>query len=193
MRLSSEVMRIFRPKLDRRSLLKAGILVVSGCIFPYAAFGALEKKLPPDRSLSLYNLHTGESLKTVYWSRGKYISEALADINYILRDHRTGEIESIDKRLLDLLYAICKRLRNQNSFKIISGYRSPSTNALLCKTSSGVAKGSLHQQGKAVDIRLPGCQLSSLRDTAIALKGGGVGFYPKSNFVHVDVGRVRYW
>jgi uncharacterized protein YcbK (DUF882 family) len=193
MRLSSEVMRIFQLKLDRRSLLKASMLVVSGCIFPHTAIGALETKLPLDRALSFHNLHTGESLKTVYWSQGKYVSEALVDINYILRDHRTGEIESIDKRLLDLLYAIGKRLGTRNPFKIISGYRSPSTNAFLCKISSGVAKGSLHQKGKAADIRVPGCELSSLRNTAIALKAGGVGFYPQSNFVHVDVGRVRYW
>jgi uncharacterized protein YcbK (DUF882 family) len=193
MQLSSEIMRIFQRQVDRRSLLKAGMLAIGGCIFPCTAFGAFEKKLTLDRSLYLYNLHTGESLKTVYWSRGKYISEALVDINYILRDHRTGEIESIDKRLLDLLYAISKRLGTQDPFKIISGYRSPSTNAILCKRSSGVAKGSLHQKGKAADIRVPGCELSLLRNTALALKGGGVGFYPKSNFVHVDVGRVRYW
>ncbi len=193
MRFSSEVTQIFQRKIDRRTLLKAGLLAVSGCIFPSPAFGALEKQPPADRSLSLYNLHTGENLETVYWSRGRYISEALVDINFILRDHRTGEIESIDKRLLDLLYTIGKRLGTQNPFKIISGYRSPSTNSLLRKRSSGVAKGSLHQQGKAVDIRLPGCELSSLRNAAIALKGGGVGYYPHSNFVHVDVGRVRYW
>lgn len=193
MRLSSEVMRIFQGKLDRRSLLKAGILAASGCIFPYTAFGALEDQQLPNRSLSLYNLHTGENLKSVYWSRGKYISEALVDINYILRDHRTGEIESIDKRLLDLLYALGKRLGIKDSFNIVSGYRSPSTNALLHKRSSGVAKGSLHQQGKAVDIRVPGCEISSLRNAAIALKGGGVGYYPSPNFVHIDVGRVRYW
>jgi len=193
MRLSSEIMQIFQRKLDRRSLLKAGMLAVSGCIFPYTAFGALEEQLPPNRSLSLYSLHTGESLKTFYWSQGKYISEALVDINYILRDHRTREIESIDKRLLDLLYAIGKRLETKDPFKIVSGYRSPSTNTLLRKRSSGVAKGSLHQQGKAVDIRVPGCELSSLRNAAIALKGGGVGYYPSPNFVHIDVGRVRYW
>jgi uncharacterized protein YcbK (DUF882 family) len=193
MRPSSEVMQTFQRKIDRRTLLKAGMLAVSGCIFPCTAFAALEQQLPPHRSLSLYNLHTEENLETVYWSRGKYISEALVDINFILRDHRTGEIESIDKRLLDLLYAIGRRLGTQNPFKIISGYRSPSTNALLRKRSNGVAKGSLHQQGKAVDIRLPGCELSSLRNAAIALKGGGVGYYPNSNFVHVDVGRVRYW
>lgn len=193
MRLSSEVMRIFQRKLDRRSLLKAGMLAVSGCIFPYTAFGALEEQLPSNRSLSLNSLHTGESLKTVYWSRGKYISEALVDINYILRDHRTGEIESIDKRLLDLLYAIAKRLGTKDSFKIVSGYRSPSTNALLRKRSSGVAKCSLHQKGKAADIRVTSCELSSLRNAALALKGGGVGYYPSSNFVHIDVGRVRYW
>ena len=193
MRLSSEAMQIFQLKLDRRSLLKAGMLAVSGCIFPYTAFGALEEQQPPDRSLYFYNLHTGENLKTVYWSRGKYISEALVEINYILRDHRSGEIESIDKRLLDLLYTLGKRLEIKEPFNIVSGYRSPSTNALLHRRSSGVAKGSLHQKGKAVDIRAPGCELSSLRNAAIALKGGGVGYYPRSNFVHVDVGRVRYW
>ena len=193
MRLSAEVMRIFQRKLDRRSLLKAAMLAVGGCIFPYTAFGALGEQLPPDRSLSLYNLHTEENLKTVYWSRGEYIPQALVDINCILRDHRTGEITSIDKRLLDLLYAIARRLGTKDPFKIISGYRSPSTNALLRKRSSGVAKGSLHQQGKAVDIRVPGCELSSLRNAAIALKGGGVGYYPTSHFVHIDVGRVRYW
>ncbi len=193
MRLSSEVMQIFQRKLDRRTLLKAGMLAVSGCIFPCTAFAALEKQPPADRSLSLYNLHTRENLETAYWSRGEYISEALIHINYILRDHRTGEIESIDKRLLDLIYAIGRRLGTRNPFEIISGYRSPSTNALLRKRSRGVANGSLHQQGKAVDIRVPDCELSSLRNAAIALKGGGVGYYPRSNFVHVDVGRVRYW
>ena len=192
MRLSSEVMQLLKRKLDRRSLLKAGILAVSGCIFPYTAFGALAKEQPPNRSLSFYNLHTAENLKTVYWSRGKYISDALVDINYILRDHRSGEIESIDKRLLDLLYALGKRLEIKDPFNIISGYRSPSTNAFLHKRSSGVAKGSLHQLGKAVDIRVPGCELSSLRNAAIELKRGGVGYYPSANFVHVDVGRVRY-
>ena len=193
MQLSSEIMRIFQRKLDRRSLLKAGMLAIGGCIFPCAAFGAFEKKLKLDRSLYLYNLHTGESLKIVYQSQGEYVSEALVDIDYILRDHRTGEIKSIDKRLLDLLHAIGKRLGTQNPFQIISGYRSPSTNAFLRKKSSGVAKGSLHQKGKAVDIRVSDCELPSLRDTAIALKRGGVGYYSISNFVHIDVGRVRYW
>lgn len=186
-------MQIFEQELSRRNFLKTSLLTMGGCMFPCTAFGAIGRAVSPERMLSLYNLHTGESLRTIYWNQGKYIHEALADINYILRDHRTGEIESIDKRLLDLLYAIGKRLKTQNSFQIISGYRSSSTNAILRERSGGVAKGSLHVQGKAVDIRVQGCELSSLRNTAIALKGGGVGYYARSNFVHVDVGRIRYW
>ena len=186
-------MQTLERKLGRRSFLKATLLATGGCIFPYIAHGAIRKQPPIVRSLFLMNLHTEESLETVYWSRGEYIEEALVEINYLLRDHRTGEIKAIDKRLLDLLYAIRKKLETQGPFQIISGYRSPSTNALLCRRSSGVAKGSLHQKGKAADIRVPGRRLSSLRNVARDLKRGGVGYYPNANFVHVDVGRVRYW
>ena len=122
-----------------------------------------------------------------------YLLEALADINNILRDHRTGEVRSIDTRLLDLLDAICKRLQSHQPFHIISGYRSAATNALLRKRGKGVARRSLHLEGKAVDIRLPGCDLSLLCHAAMSLKQGGVGYYRRSKFVHIDVGRVRYW
>lgn len=186
-------MGICEYKLERRSFIKVGILIASTCFAPRSAIGAIRDYLSPERKLHLVNLHTGESLKTVYWSGGKYLSKALTDIDHVLRDHRTGEIRPIDTRLLDLLYVIGKRLETQRPFHIISGYRSPATNSFLRKKGYGVARHSLHMQGKAVDIRMPACDLSSLRHVAIALREGGVGYYPRANFVHVDVGRVRYW
>jgi uncharacterized protein YcbK (DUF882 family) len=180
-------------KIRRRSFLKAGALALGACVFPQALLGAIQAPLSPERSLSFYNLHTGESLKTTYWCKGEYLSEGLAQINHILRDFRTGEIKPIDTSLLDLLSMIRENMGSQEMFHLISGYRSPATNALLHEHSSGVAGHSLHMQAKAADIRLPGCSLSTLHQTAVSLKGGGVGYYPGSDFIHVDVGRVRYW
>ncbi len=129
----------------------------------------------------------------MYCANGEYIPGALTEINHILRDHRNGEVGSVDHRLLDLLHAINSRLDNSKPFHIISGFRSEQTNAMLAERSNGVAKHSLHMYGLAIDIRLPGHDLVTLRKTAIALKGGGVGYYPRSDFVHLDVGSVRYW
>lgn len=146
-----------------------------------------------ERKLSFNNLHTGETLKTVYWEKGVYVPEALSEINYILRDFRTGDMRAIDPKLLDLLYTLRGKLDARAPFSIISGYRSPKTNALLASASSGVAKRSLHMEGKAVDISLDDVGLNNLRRAAISLRKGGVGYYPASGFVHVDVGRVRTW
>jgi len=180
-------------KVGRRGFLKLGIMASVAGFSTSPALAAFQRNTSPERSLSFYNTHTRENLTVVYWSRGKYLSRALEEINYIMRDHRSGEIENIDERLLDLLCAIHTRLRGCSPFHIISGYRSPATNALLRRSSKGVAKNSMHLVGMAADIRLPGCDLSSLRGAAVKLKGGGVGYYPHSDFVHVDVGRVRYW
>jgi len=146
-----------------------------------------------NKSLSFYNTHTGESVRAVYCVDGKPCQEALRKVDYIMRDHRTGDIKTIDYRLLDLLHSISTRTETQKPFHIISGYRSPKTNALLHARSRGVARSSLHTKGKAVDIRLPEFQLSQLRKTAMNFKQGGVGYYPRSDFIHVDIGRVRYW
>lgn len=146
-----------------------------------------------ERALSFHNLHTGESLKTVYWQQGEYLEPSLEDIQRVLRDHRTNEIHDIDRKLLDLLCDLRLRLDTREPLQIISGYRSPATNALLHSLSGGVAQRSLHMDGKAVDIRIHGRELSLLRKTALAMKAGGVGYYPSSNFVHVDIGRVRSW
>lgn len=144
------------------------------------------------RTLSLHNVHTGERLTETYW-RGGYQAESLARINHLLRDWRSGEVIEIDRNLLDLLHAVSQRLGTTETFDIISGYRSPKTNANLRKKSSGVAKNSFHTKGKAMDIHLPGQGLKGLRNAAWEMQAGGVGYYAKSGFVHVDTGRVRYW
>jgi uncharacterized protein YcbK (DUF882 family) len=148
----------------------------------------------PERKLKLYNLHTGEHLSATYWVEGEYIQSELAAINKILRDHRTGKIEKIDNRLLEQLFVLQNDVEYYGSYHIISGYRSPQTNAgLRDNDNTGVAKRSLHMQGRAVDIRLPGVELKHLRQAALNLHNGGVGYYPKSNFIHLDTGRARFW
>lgn len=147
----------------------------------------------PERSLGLYNTHTGESLKTVFWADGMFVPDALADINKILRDHRTNDIAIIDPQLLILLERLTNLVSPGDALHVISGYRSPLTNQTLSDQSDGVAKHSLHMDGQAIDIRIPGRDLSLLRDGALRLQSGGVGYYPKSQFVHVDTGRVRSW
>lgn len=148
---------------------------------------------PKPRSLKLYNIHTGESLATEFFAQGRYVPEALKEANYLLRDFRTGDVEAIDPELLDLLAKLHGVLDSREPFHVISGYRSPKTNAMLRKRSSGVAKKSYHMRGKAIDVYLPDRDLALLRRAAMNLKRGGVGYYPKSGFVHIDTGRVRSW
>jgi uncharacterized protein YcbK (DUF882 family) len=176
--------------MNRRELLRIGA-GLSAALIVRAGFG--KPNAPLERSLGFYNTHTDETLKTVYWAKGKYQPEGLREINRILRDYRTGDVHSIDEELLDLLYLLQAKTGHKDKFHIISGYRSPATNAMLSARSAGVAKRSYHMQGKAIDIRLPGYDLKKLHQAALALKGGGVGYYPSSNFIHVDVGPVRRW
>lgn len=146
-----------------------------------------------ERALNFYNLHTGESIRTTYWADGDYIPEQLTAIDHLLRDHRTNQVQMMDRELYDLLFALQQKIGRNGTYHVISGYRSPKTNAMLNNTTSGVAKRSLHTRGKAIDIRLPGTELKHLRQAALSLKAGGVGYYPKSNFIHVDTGRPRFW
>lgn len=185
----------FKPQLSRRSFLKSGVLVAATCLTPHVTFARLRQdhRRVHERILTLHNTHTGENLKTVYWYQGDYLVEAIADINHILRDHRANEITSMDVELLDFLYAIQQKLDSRQPFHVLSGYRTPSTNALLRRRSKRVSKHSLHMQGKATDIRLPGHDARTLRRVALALQRGGVGYYPYSNFIHVDTGPVRSW
>lgn len=166
-------------------MVTAGTLTVLGA---GPAFSAA-----PERALSFHNLHTGESLNVTYWADGHHLPGALSEVNRILRDFRTDEVWPIDVGLLDLLHRVQQSLETTAPFHIISGYRSPATNKKLRTNSSSVAKRSLHMRGMAIDVRVPGRQLRTLHKAAVAQKSGGVGKYPKSNFVHMDVGRVRYW
>lgn len=171
----------------------AGALVTAAAGMTSRSASAQSAIITPERTLSIYNLHTGENLKTAYWVQGEYIPESLTDINHLLRDFRNDEIKPIHLGLLNLLHDITQRLGTSKPIQLISGYRSPATNAQLHARSSGVAKHSLHMDAMAADIRIPGHDLSELHKVAMAMQGGGVGYYPKSDFVHVDIGRVRYW
>ena len=184
----------FFSNMNRRQFLKAGLFASLICVAPLPAWARTGFTGPAERTLSLFNTHTGERLKkVVYWEQGIYLPDALQDINYVLRDHRTDEIHAIDPKTIDLMAAISRRIGANRPFEIISGYRSPETNRLLRSLSRGVAKNSYHMQGKAVDLRLPGVPLKTLRKAALELRMGGVGYYPKSDFVHVDTGGVRTW
>jgi uncharacterized protein YcbK (DUF882 family) len=145
------------------------------------------------RSLAMYNPHTGESLNTVYCENGYYVPGALREIDYFFRDFRANLVKQIDPRLLDLLHTIHQSSDTSKPFNLVSGYRSPQTNAMLAAQFEGVARHSMHIEGKAADINLPGRQLSLLQRVALALRFGGVGYYPQSGFVHVDTGRIRHW
>lgn len=145
------------------------------------------------RVLRLDNLHTGEKLAVEYFSAGRYLDDGLTAVNHVLRDFRSGDVGAIDATLLDLLHGLATLTGSQHPFQVISGYRSPATNAALRERSSGVASTSLHMRGQAIDIRLPDVPLATLRQAALSLQAGGVGYYAASNFVHVDTGRVRAW
>jgi uncharacterized protein YcbK (DUF882 family) len=145
------------------------------------------------RNLSFRHLHTGEFLSVPYWEFGRYSPEALAEVDKFLRDFRTGEKTSMDVGLLEFLHQLRTALESHQPFEVISGYRSPKTNARLAAKSRGVAKRSYHLLGMAIDVRLPGRRLSDLRRAALGLCLGGVGYYGRSNFIHLDTGRVRFW
>lgn len=170
--------------IDRRHFLALG----AGLVVTRAPLAAL-----PERALSLNNLHTGETLSSVYWAGGRYLEEGVAALAAVLRDHRSGEAGAIAPGLLDLLYALGQSLATPGPIEIISGYRSPASNAWLASNTTGVSWQSLHTRGMAADIRIPGHEVATLRRAALALQAGGVGYYPDSGFVHVDIGRVRSW
>ncbi len=176
--------------IGRRGVLRLGL----GALFSLAPTGALARtRVPAARALAFDNLHTGERLSATYWEQGRYLSDALGEINRLLRDFRTDEVCEMDTRLLDLLWLLRTALGSRRAFQVVSGYRSPATNAMLRAEGHDVAEASLHTFGQAVDIRLPDRRLSTLRRAAIRLRRGGVGYYPRSRFVHVDVGGVRRW
>jgi uncharacterized protein YcbK (DUF882 family) len=174
---------------SRRSFLggmaSLSVLVLAA---PAAALPARE-----ERVLSFFNTHTGERLTLPYFADGGYLPGSLARLDRFLRDHRTGDEHPIDPALFDLLHGLQRATRAKAPFQVISCYRSPATNAMLRSESGGVARGSMHVQGRAIDVRLADVRTAVLRDAACELGRGGVGYYRRSDFVHVDTGRVRTW
>ena len=177
--------------MARRGMLR----VIGGAAAALAVPGAARAALTAgdEKVLSFYHLHTREKGKFRFWRGADYDYAGLAEIDYILRDFRTGDIRAIDSRLLHLLHALRAELDSTGRFEVISGYRSPRTNADLRAKGRGVAAGSLHMLGMAIDVRLPGRDTVLLRHVARLRRAGGVGYYPKYNFVHLDTGRVRHW
>ena len=179
--------------LSRRGFLRFSLGVGAGLV----AVPALARvALPPatgERVLSFYNTHTGEHTRATYWADGEYVASELATLDQLLRDFRSGEVAAMDRRLFDILYDLQQLTAASGTFQVISGYRSPATNAQLRRHSDGVAQNSLHTRGQAIDIRLAGVELRDLHRAALSLRAGGVGYYADSGFIHVDTGRVRAW
>jgi uncharacterized protein YcbK (DUF882 family) len=202
---SSAAEPVERVSASRRQALR----LLAGGTFAAAVCGAAPRRAWADasgtasasaeaaragtRRLTFHNTHTGESLAVDYCLDGRYCSEGLARVNHVLRDHRNGAVHPIDPQLLDLLHDVAQRCDRDPEFDVISGYRSPASNAMLHARSSGVATRSLHMDGRAIDVRLVGYDLARLRDRALDLQRGGVGYYRASQFVHLDTGRVRHW
>lgn len=149
--------------------------------------------LPPYRRLPVQNEHTGEALDVVYFSDGLYHLEALAEIDHFMRDWRNDQTTRIDPNVLDLLAEVHEKLETATPFQVLSGYRSPETNEMLRKRGRRVAKNSLHMHGMAIDFYCPNRSVKKVRNTAKSFKAGGVGYYPRSGFVHIDTGPIRYW
>ncbi len=185
----------------RRQFLRQGVGLGIGLAMGSAMSGAVAGAFsqddvdsgPADRSLRLYNAHTSEKLELVYYTRGTYIDESLQKINHLMRDHRVDEEIAMDLALIDQLAEIQKRVPDNEYLQVLSGYRTPATNAALRKRSSNVAKYSLHMEGRAADINVPGLPTRELQSIARGLKAGGVGYYGRSGFVHIDTGKIRHW
>ena len=180
------------PSVLQCEILRQAPLVGPDLVVPSPP-AAISAALGEVRRVTLHNLHTGDKFDEVYWEKGRYVPDALAAAQYALRDWRNGEEHFMDPKLFDVLHGISQKLETRQPFQIISGYRSPKSNAAMHAHSAGVAEHSQHMQGKASDIRVEGVDLNNLHKAALSLQAGGVGLYPVSNFVHVDVARVRAW
>ncbi len=177
---------------ERRRFLRHSLHLAAAAALPAGARAAVQA--PGPRALALVHTHTQERIELVYAADERYLPQALTSLNRFLRDHYTGDVGVIDPRLFDLMHRVQLALGSERSFEVISGYRCPATNnRLRASRGGGVARQSLHMQGCAIDVRLPGVPLADLRDAALSLRAGGVGYYPGSQFVHLDTGRVRSW
>jgi uncharacterized protein YcbK (DUF882 family) len=179
--------------LSRRRFLKGlacgSLLAVGSPKIVQAAFSGFNNY----KALAFEHHYTGESLNLTYFEHGRYVPDALEEISYLLRDYHTDEVYPIDPALLDQMHEVKLMLGVNKPFHIVSGYRSPSTNASLRRHSRGVARQSLHMEGRAVDIRMEGVSAREIRSAAMVVQRGGIGYYPSSNFVHLDTGEIRNW
>jgi uncharacterized protein YcbK (DUF882 family) len=179
--------------LSNRLRTLPALLAITLLCLPLPAATGPDGALGAVKTLEFFHTHTGDRLRVTYAHGDTYHSDALESVNGFLKDFRNGEKISIDPALLDFLFDLQRTLGSRGTFEVISAYRSPQTNELLRSRSNGVARRSQHLLGKAIDVRLDDVELVRLRDTAIEMQRGGVGYYPQSNFVHLDAGRVRRW
>lgn len=192
MRRPSRSPQLLDPQLDltRRRLLKNVWLAAPALV---VARYSRAQAAAESRRMALFNTHTGEALELTYFADGEYVSESLRQLNHVLRDHRTGEVGEIDRALFDVLHQVAQSAHADPSFEVISGFRSASSNEMLRAQGGGVSRQSLHLKGKAIDVRLKGVGCDRVTEIALDLARGGVGYYRRSDFVHLDTGRVRSW
>jgi len=188
----------FFKNISRRNFLGLGAMVAGGAVIAsstpcYASIIARGHDFNGARRISFRNSHTGEIFAGVYRVGDKYLPDAFDKINIVMRDFRSNELFPIDPRVIDIIYSVHQMTQQSEPYEILSGYRHPKTNKNLRSNGEGVAKNSLHMTGQAVDLRLPGFDTRQIRNFAVSLKAGGVGYYSKSNFVHMDSGDVRTW
>jgi uncharacterized protein YcbK (DUF882 family) len=169
------------------------IAACGGSLAALGTMGAVAQAATAARDVALHNMHTGEIVRTVYFADGRYLQSGLRTIDHVLRDWRTGEIVAMDPKVVDILYLLQRELDPDGPLEVVCGYRSPATNTMLRRRSRAVARHSLHMRGMAVDFRLPNQPIRVVHEAAVSLKAGGVGYYPRSGFIHVDCGPVRYW
>jgi uncharacterized protein YcbK (DUF882 family) len=179
--------------IDRRRMLGLGVVGALASIIPLAFAKPAEAAANETWRVVFRHAHTGESFNGVYRVGNKYLPEAFERLNYVLRDFRTGEVFPMDPRVIDLMSIVQKKTKQKQPLEVYSGYRSPKTNGRLRHESSGVAKNSFHMYGQAVDFHIKGYSTRNLQKIALDMKSGGVGYYPKSDFVHMDTGSVRSW
>jgi uncharacterized protein YcbK (DUF882 family) len=181
-------MGVMRAAVGRRQLICSLAGAVGSLLLPRSTWA-----LPDRRVLSFVHLHTGEEISLAYRDAAGYRGDALERLDHFLRDFRTGQVEPIDPKLFDILHAVHSATGSRAPFQVISGFRSPATNQQLRNHGGGVAQRSLHLEGRAIDVRLSDVRTAALRDAALVLRRGGVGYYGESDFVHLDTGRVRRW
>ena len=181
---------------QRRQFLKQAALLGAASLTSQLSLAEQMKQnqqIAEERTLRLYNIHTGESLQSTFWANGEYLDDEIQQIDLLMRDHRADQAIAMQRRLYDKLYHLQSLFNSKEPLYVVSAYRAPKTNADLRSHSSGVAEGSMHMQGKAIDIRIPGVSHRHLHQAAMAMRSGGVGYYPKSGFIHIDTGRRRHW